>query len=467
MATDEQPRADEYRSDLEGLRGVAILLVLLFHAGIPGAAGGFVGVDVFFVLSGFLITGLLVRERERHGRIDLPAFYSRRARRILPAALVTAVVTLAFSLIVLAPIDLPGVAGDAIASVLSAGNIRFAASSMDYFASETAPSPFLHYWSLGVEEQFYLVWPALLILAMRSGRPRLGAGIVLIAVLVGSYAAANLLTGISAPWAFYSLPTRAWQLALGGLLAVTATWHMRVPAWIRAPVGWAGLAAILAAVVLIGPATPYPGVAALLPTIGAAGVVLAGERCWSVASVLTLAPLRFLGRISYSLYLVHWPLLILPTADLALGAVLPVGERVALALASIVLAAASYRWVEQPFRTARAIALPTRRTIALAGAAVAATIVCAAGVDAAGTWELGPYASRATLTSGPMASGSPDGGIDGPWRRIGSRSPTGNSIRRTRSTRCPRPRVPRPVARTFPTQAASENARQCTGCGQG
>jgi peptidoglycan/LPS O-acetylase OafA/YrhL len=419
MAEDGRTGGDAFRPDLEGLRGVAILLVLVYHAGVAGAGGGFVGVDVFFVLSGFLITGLLLRERERRGRVDLAAFYARRVRRILPAALVVALGTLVLSLLVLAPLDVPSVATDAVASALSAGNIRFAATSMDYFASDAPPSPFLHYWSLGVEEQFYLVWPALLILATRYRRPRLGAGVALLGVLVASFVASYLLTDVAASWAFYSLPTRAWQLGLGGLLAVTVAWHRRIPSWALAPVGVAGLGAILASLVLIDGSTPYPGVVALLPTLGAAAVILAGDRRWSVGSALRLAPLRFFGRISFSLYLVHWPLFVLAGAGLAIGASLPFEERIGLAVASIVIASASYRWVEQPFRRGRALALPARRTIALGGVAVAATIAVALGVDANVTSELGAYASVSASAPGGVVAGSPSGG---------SAKPSGSSV---------------------------------------
>jgi peptidoglycan/LPS O-acetylase OafA/YrhL len=174
---------DGFRPDVEGLRGVAILLVLLFHTGLP-VAGGFVGVDVFFVISGFLITGLLLRERERSGRVSFTRFYARRVRRLLPAAAVVLMVTLPIAYLVVAPLDRSGVMLDGAASALSVGNIRFALTTGDYFSSMTTPSPFLHFWSLGVEEQFYLVWPALLLLASWR-RPRVGAAVALGAMLVG------------------------------------------------------------------------------------------------------------------------------------------------------------------------------------------------------------------------------------------------------------------------------------------
>ena len=256
-----------FRPDLEGLRGLAILLVLGFHAVLPGFGGGFVGVDVFFVLSGFLITGLLLREHERTGTVSLRNFYARRARRILPAAAVVLVLTLIASSVLLAPLLLPPIATDAASAALSVSNYRFASQLMDYFATGVFPSPFLHYWSLGVEEQFYLVWPALLILAWRSRRPDLSVRLVLGIVLVASLVGAVWLTSVSAPWAFYSLPTRAWQLALGGVLAALPLQRVgRIAGAGLAALAWAGLAAVIVgACVLIDASTPYPGTAAILP----------------------------------------------------------------------------------------------------------------------------------------------------------------------------------------------------------
>ncbi|HET7676519.1 MAG TPA: acyltransferase family protein [Candidatus Limnocylindrales bacterium] len=409
MQHQQQGAAERFRPELEGLRGVAILLVLLFHADLPGAAGGFVGVDVFFVLSGFLITGLLIRERETTGRVDLRRFYARRARRILPAAAVVLVGALAASVVMLAPLDVPRVAGDVVASALSVGNIRFALEATDYFAAGTAPSPVLHYWSLGVEEQFYLAWPALLILATRGRRPKWGAAAWLLVILVTSYGAALLLTEASTAWAFYSLPTRAWQLALGGLLAATASWYARLPDGLAAGAGWVGLAAIVATTALLDPATPYPGLAALAPTLGAAGVILAGARSGSPGGLLMLPPLRFLGRISYSLYLVHWPLLVLPAATLPLGAELPLATRVGLAAGAVLLGWLCWRLVEQPFHRGPRLARSPGRTLAVAGTAVAMTVVFAAGA-AAGSWRVVEEGLSGGLIGQPPATG--DGTAD-------------------------------------------------------
>ena len=383
------------------------MLVLLFHAGFPGTAGGFVGVDVFFVISGFVITGLLLRERNATGRIDVVAFYARRARRILPAATATLLGTLVVSWLVLAPLDLPGLAADAGAVVLFGGNVRFAYEASDYFAAAAAPSPLLQYWSLGVEEQFYLLWPALLILAWRVRPAQRSVVVATIFVLAASFAGALVLTNMSPPWAFYLLPARAWQFAIGAVLALTGAAHGRVPDQIRAVAGWLGLAAITVALLKLGPDTPYPGVAVLLPTMGAAGVVLAGGGRRSPGVLLRTPPLRGLGRISYSLYLVHWPILTLPAAGLAIGAELPPIERMFLVAVSIALAWASWRWIEEPFRHGRFV-MPPRQVFAVAGATAALLLVVVVGVHVEATRLLDSVGSGSASDSVPAAIVSED-----------------------------------------------------------
>ncbi|MFH1474629.1 MAG: acyltransferase family protein, partial [Chloroflexota bacterium] len=373
-------RAEAFRPDVEGLRGIAILFVVLFHADLVPLAGGFVGVDVFFVISGFLITGLLLRERERTGRIALAGFYARRVRRLLPAALVAIAVILPAASALVAPLDRPAAALDGAAAALSFANIRFALGEGDYFASMTSPSPFLHFWSLSVEEQFYLAWPVLLLLGARGGRPRLGAAITLGVVLVTSLAACVVATEVAPSWAFYMLPTRAWQLATGGLLAIGAVALARIPGLPMAALGWAGLAAVLVAPVAVDAAMAYPGVAALLPTLGAAALIAAGQRRWSPARLLAVTPLRYLGRISYSLYLWHWPILVLPA--IAAGAPLEPRARLALVAVSVVVATLSWACVEEPFRRATwCFALRPVRTLAFAGAALAFIVAFSAGLS--------------------------------------------------------------------------------------
>jgi len=336
--------AAEFRPDIEGLRGVAILLVLLFHAGLPWTPGGFVGVDVFFVISGFLITGKLWRESQQPGGLNITRFYAWRIRRLLPAALIAVAVISLVGLLLAAPLDRSELAADGAASALSIANMRFI-GSVDYFAATTSPSPFLHFWSLSVEEQFYLVWPALIVLlTWRGGSSRRLIAALLIGV-VASFVLSIWLTDTSPARAFYLRPTRVWQLGVGGLLALigVAGTSRRAGA-----VAWAGLAAVAVAGVALTAEMPYPGLAALLPTAGAVALLYGGGAPSGPVRLLAAAPLRFLGKISYSLYLWHWPLLVLPLMFLerALTGV----EVVASVAVAIGVSWLSWRFVEQPFR---------------------------------------------------------------------------------------------------------------------
>ena len=336
--------AAEFRPDIEGLRGIAILLVLLFHAGLPWTPGGFVGVDVFFVISGFLITGKLWRESQQPGGLNITRFYAWRIRRLLPAALVAVALISLVGLLLAAPLDRSELAADGAASALSIANMRFI-GSVDYFAATTSPSPFLHFWSLSVEEQFYLVWPALIVLlTWRGGSSRRLIAALLIGV-VASFALSIWLTDTAPARAFYLLPTRVWQLGVGGLLALigVAGTSRRAGA-----LAWAGLAAVAVAGVALTAEMPYPGLAALLPTAGAVALLYGGAAPSGPVRLLAAAPLRFLGKISYSLYLWHWPLLVLPLMFLerALTGV----EVVASVAAAIGVSWLSWRFVEQPFR---------------------------------------------------------------------------------------------------------------------
>ena len=336
--------AAEFRPDIEGLRGIAILLVLLFHAGLPWTPGGFVGVDVFFVISGFLITGKLWRESQQPGGLNITRFYAWRIRRLLPAALVAIAAITVFGLLLAAPLDRSELAADGAASALSIANMRFI-GSVDYFAATTSPSPFLHFWSLSVEEQFYLVWPALIVLLTWRGGSSRRLIVALLIGVVASFALSIWLTDTSPARAFYLLPTRVWQLGVGGLLALigVAGTSRRAGA-----LAWAGLAAVAVAGVALTAEMPYPGLAALLPTAGAVALLYGGAAPSGPVRLLAAAPLRFLGKISYSLYLWHWPLLVLPLMFLerALTGV----EIVASVAVAIGVSWLSWRFVEQPFR---------------------------------------------------------------------------------------------------------------------
>lgn len=376
-----------FRPDIEGLRAVAVLAVVLYHAGVPGLHGGFVGVDVFFVVSGFLITGLLVGEAARTGTVGLTSFYAARARRLLPAAALVLIATSVAATVLLPPLQARNVLGDTIAGALYLGNYRFAIEGTDYLAADTPPSPLQHYWSLGVEEQFYLLWPALILgtawwLRHRSAGSRRGTAstlpylVVLAVVAGGSLALSVLWTRTLPAWAFFSLPTRAWELAIGGLVALTAAQWRRLPPVCAAIVGWGGLVLVLATCHQIGPATPYPGTAALLPVLGTALVIGAGCATpdLGVGRLLSKPGLRALGRVSYSWYLWHWPALLLAPA--LIGAELGLGGRLAMVLISLGLAILTLHLVENPARFAAALRSSAWRSLAV-GATATGVAVCA------------------------------------------------------------------------------------------
>ncbi|QLL08201.1 acyltransferase family protein [Mycobacterium vicinigordonae] len=375
-----------FRPDIEGLRAIAVIAVVFYHAGIPGIAGGYIGVDVFFVISGFLITGLLWREVVATKTVALGGFYAARARRLLPAAATVGVVTAIVAAIVLPPLQARRVFVDGIASMLYVGNYRFAVQGTDYMGS-AAPSPFQHYWSLGVEEQFYLVWPALIIgTAWLVGRFRRDAvssatpyAVLLASVGVTSLAAAVIWTRVSPPWAFFSLPTRAWELAAGGLVALTINQWKRLPLLPATVAGWGGLALILLTCTQLGPHTPYPGTSALLPVLGTALVIGAGcvTGGLGVGRVLCPPVMRSIGRVSYSWYLWHWPVLLLLPPLLGDPGGLP--GRLAATTVSAGLAVITMHAVENPGRFAAALRRSATASLAVAGAA-SAVAACACAV---------------------------------------------------------------------------------------
>jgi peptidoglycan/LPS O-acetylase OafA/YrhL len=409
----DETRPDRhFRPDIEGLRAVAVLAVVLFHAAVPGLGGGYVGVDVFFVISGFLITGMLWRETHFTGTVRLRAFYGARARRLLPASAAVGVATMIGAAVWLPPLQARSALDDGIASALYVSNYQFLLRGVDYFAGHLPPSPFLHYWSLGVEEQFYLVWPPLILgtawlirrvrrasaaQATASPRPFLA---VLIAVALISFALSFVATYVAPAAAFYALPTRAWQLALGGIAALTAArWRRMSPPAARLA-GGAGLAAIAAACVALSPTTLYPGTAALLPTLGA--VLVVGAGCAAPSRLLATAPLRAIGRISYAWYLWHWPVLIF--APLLVGHPLGLPARLTAATLAAGLAALTLRYLENPLRFAPALRASAWRSLAVGALATALAVTAGLGLLRAVPEPIGhgvPAAPLA-LTAGPL-----------------------------------------------------------------
>jgi peptidoglycan/LPS O-acetylase OafA/YrhL len=416
----DKAEKDGFRPDIEGLRGIAVMLVVLFHAGLLSNAaiqlrGGFIGVDLFFVVSGFLITGLLIRERERTGKVSFSRFYARRVRRILPAAAVVLLITIPISYKLVTLLDRGAVMEDGASAALSIANIRFALTT-DYF-NPVSYSPFLHFWSLGVEEQFYFVWPAILALVAWR-RPILGAAAALSLIVVGSFIASVLVTQDNPSTAFYMLPTRAWQLAAGGLLAVGAGSLARLPSRFQSLIsqclvvlGWLALAALLfAAVVLDSETTPYPGTWALVPTLAGVLLIAAGPARLGPGMLLRLPPIRFLGKISYSLYLWHWPFLILGGLFLggSLALTLTPGQALVLVALSIVAATLSWWLIEEPFRRGR-IPLPRPSRVVAAGVSVMLIVAMVGMVlvnKAAGALAAADEPARSN-TPGPGASAPP------------------------------------------------------------
>ena len=406
------------------MRAVAVIAVVLYHAGIPGVAGGYIGVDVFFVISGFLITGLLWREVAATNTVRLGRFYGARARRLLPAAATVAIATAIAAAIVLPPLQARSVFVDGIASVLYVGNYRFATQGTDYLASDVPPSPFQHYWSLGVEEQFYLVWPVLIIgTAWLLRRARLHGRkdaalrakpfvVVLALVAAASLALAVQWTHTSPTWAFFSLPTRAWELAAGGLVALSIRqWH-RLPPRSAAIVGWGGLALILLTCTQLDLGTPYPGTAALLPVLGT--VLVIGGGCVTgalgVGRVLCLPTMRAIGRISYSWYLWHWPVLLLMPP--LLGEPVGLLSRLAATAVSAGLALITMHLVENPGRFTAALRRSAKASLTLAGAA-SAVAACACLLlltvtpAPVGHGTAAPAASIVALPSSAFPTGKP------------------------------------------------------------
>jgi peptidoglycan/LPS O-acetylase OafA/YrhL len=321
--------------------------------GVPGITGGYVGVDVFFVLSGFVITGLLLRERSSTGRNRIGGFYGRRSRRILPAATVVIILTILASYHWLGFLNGNATAHDARAASLFFANFQFIHEGTNYLASQAPPSPLQNFWSLAVEEQFYLVWPSIFIAAAvllkkRSFEAKLGT--VLFVIVGASLFWSIHQTSVNSTVAFFSPFTRAWELALGALVAVFSSRIARIPARVAFAMGWLGLAGILVAAFGYSPTTPYPGSAALLPVLSTVMVVAAGRvnPARGAETLLRIPPFQWMGRISYSLYLWHWPILII-AAEYA-GHSLSVSDNLLWLLLALALSIASYKLLENPIR---------------------------------------------------------------------------------------------------------------------
>jgi peptidoglycan/LPS O-acetylase OafA/YrhL len=377
------------RREIQGLRAVAVLLVVVFHLWPHRLPGGYVGVDVFFVISGFLITSLLLREVDRSGSVSLTEFWARRMRRLLPASYVVLVVSAVGVLVFVPRLVWQQFFGEILGAGLYVENWVLAVNSVDYLAAENTPSPAQHYWTLSAEEQFYLVWPLLVLLgiwlARRASRgrggptmPRRAVFTVLAIGVVGSLAYSLWVSATNPAWAYFVTPARAWEFGAGALLAFAPPVARRVPVLARALVGWAALVVLVVCALVLDAGTPMPGTAAIWVVAASAALIWveAPGLAWSSDRLLAVQPAQFLGDVSYSVYLWHWPLIIL--LPYVTDHELTRFDRISILLATIGLAALTKRWVEDPVRAARHLGLgrPLPTFAYAATAAVLLTVLC-------------------------------------------------------------------------------------------
>ena len=369
-----------FRADIEGLRALAILLVVAVHARVPGVRGGFIGVDVFFVISGYLITGLLSAEITRTGKVDFVRFYARRIRRLLPAVFTMTLVTLAAGAAILSPLEFVRLGKSAIATASYVSNAWFLLNSVDYFSPDLSAYPLIHTWSLAVEEQFYFVWPLLMFLCLRRRRSARDLIMPFCGVFLLSLVASVWFTRTHQQVAFYSSPTRAWEFDAGGMATLVSGERLR-RALGHPVMGWIGGAMIVATGFWLSPDYPFPGIVALIPVIGTVLVLIAGavNPGKGFSAVIQHRFFRKIGVLSYSWYLWHWPILVfgrllIPSRSEWVS--------IGLALLSLGFAWVSYVVIESPVRfnpklmRSSGLSLGLGAGLTLAG--VAAAVLCTA-----------------------------------------------------------------------------------------
>ncbi len=372
------------RGDIEGLRAIAVGTVLLYHVGIPFLPGGYVGVDIFFVISGFLITSLLLREAAKSGRISIADFYARRARRLLPAASVVLISTAILGCFVLSGPDRANLGIDVITATFYVINWGLAFRSVDYLAEDAAPSALQHYWSLSVEEQFYVVWPLIIILGLflarrTKVRPKPLLFGMLSVIAVASLGYSIIHTASDPATAYFFTTTRVWELAIGALLAFLVVRLASLPRIAAELIAGAGLLLVLWSAFFLDNKVPWPGSWALAPTVGAALIIAGG--CASQSSVtarlLSLKPMVWIGGLSYAIYLWHWPLITL--AKIAYPEV-RIRHLMILGVASVALAWLTKHLVEDPIRFHPALSAKASRGLLFGGASMLVTALIGIGI---------------------------------------------------------------------------------------
>jgi peptidoglycan/LPS O-acetylase OafA/YrhL len=347
-----------FRGDIEGARGLAIILVVLYHADIAMLAGGFIGVDVFYVMSGFVITRVVLKEIRETKDLSVSLFVARRIRRLLPASALVLISTIILGFFILGPLALQRLLSDAQAVSMYWANMHFAMSGQDYWHTTDDPSPLLHYWSLAVEEQFYIVWP-LIMLVFRASPGKRQAFLVFVAVI--SFYLSYTLTYTSLQLAFYSLPARAWEMICGALVAEWNGHVIKLPATLRAWMSGLGLFAILACALTYSGTTIFPGVSVIVPVAATVGL-LCGDDSMAPGKLLGTPWMRWFGAISYSLYLWHWPAIVYATLLMS-GSPFNASVFAGLlgAVGCLPVAILCYRFVEDPIRSSKS--LTTKRTL--------------------------------------------------------------------------------------------------------
>jgi peptidoglycan/LPS O-acetylase OafA/YrhL len=396
-----------FRLDIQGVRGFALVLVLACHAEIPGFAGGFVGLDVFYVLSGFLITGLILTELDRRGDVSIGRFYARRAKRLLPLAVTVLAFIVVCSALLYSPLQNQKVSGDVLSAALYVVNWHFIAESVDYFAFQNhLVSPVQHYWSLSVEEQFYLLWPLTLGVGAGLARWRGWNMRRTIALLVVPIGIASLLYSIGftpehTRAAYFSTLTRIWELAMGGVLALALPAGLALPRRVSALLAGAGLATLVLTTLLFTGDTAYPGWRALLPTVATMAIIVAGTAVVvsGPISLLSRGPMQYLGKISYSWYLWHWPMLVFAGVLWTLSRL----DLVLVTLASGVPAVATHYAIEERFRHSRSLGRRPKRALALGATCTLAAVFLAIGLRSSNppVPTASPELARGAMAIGP------------------------------------------------------------------